>query len=67
MKSADTEPNTQTLRQVEFSLAGANSSCLKSMLFFDKNHLLFGLNSTLKGLTQFVNPQNAEFSLQYGI
>ena len=67
MKSADTEPNTQTLRQVEFSLAGANSSCLKSMLFFDKNHLLFGLNYTLKGLTRFVNPQNAEFSLQCGI
>lgn len=67
MKSADTEPNTQTLRQVEFSLAEPYSSCLKSMLFFDKNHLLFGLNSTLKGLTRFVNPQNAEFSLQYGI
>ena len=46
----------QTTRQVEFSLAGPDSSCLKSMLFFGKSHLLFGLNSTLKGLTRFVNP-----------
>lgn len=54
-------------RQVEFSLAGQNSSCLIGMLIYSKNHLLFGLNSTLKGLTQSVNPLNIEFSLQYGI
>jgi len=46
----------QTMRQVEFSLTGPYSSCLQSMLFHSKNHILLGLNSTIKGLTKFVKP-----------
>ena len=56
MKICGYEPPHEHMRQVEFSLAGSNSSCLKSMLFYSKNHLLFGLNSTLKGLTELVKP-----------
>lgn len=67
MKICGYGAHMQSTRQVEFSLAGPYSSCLRSILFFGKSHLLLGLNSTLKGLTQFVNPQNAEFSLQYRI
>ncbi len=50
----------QNPRQVEFSLAGPYSSCLRSMLFRGKYHTLFGLNSTIKGLTEFVKPLKIE-------
>lgn len=67
MKICGYEPHTLTMRQVEFSLAGPYSSCQRSMLFRSKYHTLFGLNSTIKGLTEFVKPLKIEFSLKCGI
>lgn len=67
MKSADMSSYGSDRRQVEFSLAEHNSSCLFVMHIYSKNHLLSGLNSTLKELTKFVNPLNIEFSCQCGI
>jgi hypothetical protein len=43
------------------------SICGFSMRFFPHDPLVVLVNSTLIGLMSFVNPQNADFSLQYGI
>lgn len=60
-------PHIVFLRQVELSLSVHDSSCLIGILICSSNSMIVWLNSTLKGLTHFVNPQNTEFTRQYGI
>ena len=66
MKSADTSSNILSWGKWNLVLQGTIPVVL-CHADLDKKHLLSGLNSTLKGLTPFVNPLNIEFSSQYGI
>lgn len=42
MKICGYEHDTEFRRQVELSLTGNDSSCLKRLLFYRKNHMLSG-------------------------